>query len=85
MANETSRTESRRKFLKRAGKFAVYTPPALMIMSGVSAKQMYHSNNGCGVASGDVPPPGGSGPNNNAQNAIGGQNCPETSQGNTFK
>ncbi len=25
--------ESRRKFLKTAGKFAVYTPPALMIMS----------------------------------------------------
>jgi len=84
MENETSRTESRRKFLKKAGKFAVYTPPALMIMSGVSAKQMYHSNNGCGVASGDVPAPGGSDDTNNAQNAMDGQNCPETSQRNTF-
>ena len=30
-------TESRRKFLKTAGKFAVYTPPALMLMSNASA------------------------------------------------
>ncbi|MGH1538514.1 MAG: hypothetical protein ACRBDX_10800 [Gammaproteobacteria bacterium] len=30
-------TESRRKFLKTAGKFAVYTPPALMMMSQANA------------------------------------------------
>ena len=84
MEKDIDKGESRRKFLKTAGKFAVYTPPVLMMMSNASAKQMYHSNNGCGIASGDVPPPGGSGPNNNAQNAIGGQNCPTTSQGNTF-
>jgi len=28
-----NKTESRRDFLKKAGKFAVYTPPALMVMS----------------------------------------------------
>jgi len=33
-------TESRRKFLKTAGKFAVYTPPALMLMSNASATYM---------------------------------------------
>ena len=32
-----STSESRRKFLKTAGKFAVYTPPALMLMSKASA------------------------------------------------
>ena len=31
-------TESRREFLKTAGKFAVYTPPALMIMSQANAE-----------------------------------------------
>ena len=30
-------TESRRKFLKAAGIFAVYTPPALMLMSNANA------------------------------------------------
>ena len=30
---DASKSESRRKFLKTAGKFAVYTPPALMVMS----------------------------------------------------
>ena len=30
---EVSKSESRREFLKRAGKFAVYTPPALALMS----------------------------------------------------
>ena len=32
-----SKSESRRKFLKTAGKFAVYTPPALMVMSKANA------------------------------------------------
>ena len=31
--SDKAKTESRRKFLKTAGKFAVYTPPALMLMS----------------------------------------------------
>ena len=37
-------TESRRKFLKTAGKFAVYTPPALMLMSNASATYVKDSN-----------------------------------------
>ena len=40
--------ESRRDFLKTAGKFAVYTPPALMIMSQANAKDIYAS---CGNTS----------------------------------
>ena len=84
MEQDQNEIESRRKFLKTAGKFAIYTPPALMILSSANVRGLTHSNNGCGVASTDVPPPGGSGPNNNAQNAAGGQNCPTTSQGKTF-
>jgi len=33
MDKDENKTEARRKFLKTAGKFAVYTPPALMLMS----------------------------------------------------
>ena len=76
-------TEARRKFLKTAGIFAVYAPPALMIMSSANVHAISLSNNGCGIASGNVAAPGGSPPSNNAQNAGGGQNCP-TSAGKTF-
>ena len=31
--NEITTSESRREFLKTAGKFAVYTPPALLLMN----------------------------------------------------
>ncbi len=41
--DQQSKTESRRKFLKTAGKFAVYTPPALMLMSKADAHRMAHS------------------------------------------
>ncbi|MGH1537411.1 MAG: hypothetical protein ACRBDX_05125 [Gammaproteobacteria bacterium] len=58
---DKNKTESRRDFLKTAGKFAVYTPPALMIMSNASAKDMYKS---CGTLSkcneGEQPNYGGS-------------------------
>lgn len=37
------KVESRREFLKKAGVFAVYTPPALMIMSNANAKDIYKS------------------------------------------
>lgn len=37
-------TESRRKFLKTAGKFAIYTPPALMLMSKASATYVKDTN-----------------------------------------
>ena len=33
MDNEKTTSESRRKFLKTAGKFAVYTPPVLLLMN----------------------------------------------------
>lgn len=33
MDNEKNTSESRREFLKTAGKFAVYTPPALLLMN----------------------------------------------------
>ncbi len=37
MDKDENKTEARRKFLKTAGKFAVYTPPALMLMSKANA------------------------------------------------
>lgn len=45
MSQEKNKTSSRREFLKTAGKFAVYTPPALMIMSNANANDMYKSCN----------------------------------------
>ena len=43
MAKEQQSSESRRDFLKKAGKFAVYTPPALMIMGQSGNAQMVES------------------------------------------
>ena len=40
---DQNKMESRRDFLKTAGKFAVYTPPALMIMKNASANDIYKS------------------------------------------
>ena len=37
MEKKVSKNESRRKFIKTAGKFAVYTPPALILMSKANA------------------------------------------------
>ncbi|MGH1537646.1 MAG: hypothetical protein ACRBDX_06325 [Gammaproteobacteria bacterium] len=45
MAKDTKQTGSRRDFLKTAGKFAVYTPPALMIMGNAKANGIYESCN----------------------------------------
>jgi hypothetical protein len=53
-----------------------------MLRGNVSAISM--SNNGCGVASQNVAAPGGSPQNNNAQNFVGGQNCPGASNGKIF-
>jgi hypothetical protein len=36
-------TDSRRKFLKIAGKFALYTPPALMVMTQASTVSFANS------------------------------------------
>lgn len=75
MEKDINKSESRRKFLKTAGKFAVYTPPVLMMMSkpdGVWA--ISTMNNGCG--NGDQGAPGNSLFNNNAENSTRGPNCP---------
>ena len=45
MNKEYTRSESRRKFLKTAGKFSVYTPPALMLMSNPGHKAFAKSCN----------------------------------------
>ncbi len=37
MSEEKSQSESRRRFLKTTGKFAIYTPPALFLMSKANA------------------------------------------------
>ena len=42
--NNESKAKSRRDFLKTAGKFAVYTPPALMLMSNANAEEMCSSS-----------------------------------------
>ena len=46
--NNESKAKSRRDFLKTAGKFAVYTPPALMLMNQASAEEMCTSVEWCG-------------------------------------
>ena len=46
LGHETSQDESRRKFLKTAGKFAIYTPPALMLMSKSSHATFSKSGHG---------------------------------------
>ena len=47
MGKDGNKNESRRKFLKAAGKFAVYTPPALMIMSSANVHAISQSNGEC--------------------------------------
>ncbi len=46
MDKKSDNRESRRRFLKTAGKFAVYTPPALMVMSKSSHADFANSVNG---------------------------------------
>ena len=45
MEQNQNEMEARRKFLKTAGKFAIYTPPALMMMSKASANGVGNSCN----------------------------------------
>jgi len=47
MIKDKSETESRRKFLKTAGKIAIYTPPALMLMSKANANGIPSLNGRC--------------------------------------
>jgi len=44
MEQDQNEIESRRKFLKTAGKFAIYTPPALMLISKSSHATFTKSN-----------------------------------------
>ncbi|MCZ6566409.1 MAG: hypothetical protein O6852_09840 [Gammaproteobacteria bacterium] len=46
MRKDQKEMESRREFLKTAGKFAVYTPPALMLMSKSSHANFTKSGGG---------------------------------------
>lgn len=63
--DQGTNSESRRKFLKTAGKFAVYTPPALMVMSKSSAASIAKSGGGY---------PGNSGGSQGGSTG-GSQNC----------
>lgn len=45
--DDMDKSESRRSFLKNAGKFAIYTPPALMMMSNAGAKYMKDTTGKC--------------------------------------
>ncbi len=47
MKKDKRTTKARRKFLKAAGKFAVYTPPALLMMTNASAKGFVNSMGKC--------------------------------------
>ncbi|ADE14761.1 hypothetical protein Nhal_1627 [Nitrosococcus halophilus Nc 4] len=53
--SEENRAEARRKFLKTAGKFALYTPPALMLLMHPSVHAISKSGGGNRP---DGPPPG---------------------------
>ncbi|QBQ55675.1 hypothetical protein [Nitrosococcus wardiae] len=55
--SEESRVEARRKFLKTAGKFALYTPPTLTLLMHPSVHAISKSNNGVGNGP-DNPPSG---------------------------
>ena len=50
MANKNRKPneESRRKFLKTAGKLAIYTPPAMMLLMKPNAYAVSSCNNGFG-------------------------------------
>jgi hypothetical protein len=42
--HETTTEQSRRKFLKSAGKLAVYTPPAMMVLAKPSLAEVMTSS-----------------------------------------
>lgn len=78
MSNETPTPETdaeRREFLRRAGKFAAVTPPAITLMLTAASVPAYatgSANNGLG--NGDQTAPGNSLFNNGAENNTGGNN-----------
>ncbi|MEL6686732.1 MAG: hypothetical protein AAFP97_03825 [Pseudomonadota bacterium] len=52
-SNEDASIENRRDFLKKAGRFAAVTPPAVVMMLSVSDKANARFTSSC------TPPPGG--------------------------
>jgi hypothetical protein len=48
MSKQTVSPESRRKFIKTAGKLAAYTPPAMMLLAQPAAHAVSSCNNGLG-------------------------------------
>jgi hypothetical protein len=60
MAKQTVSQDSRRKFIKTAGKLAAYAPPAMMLLAQPSAHAKSSCNNGFGNGSeGCSPNPNG--------------------------
>jgi hypothetical protein len=59
MSTQDNRQESRRKFIKTAGKLAVYTPPAMMLLAQPSAHAISSCNNGFGNGSEGCSPDSG--------------------------
>jgi hypothetical protein len=81
MSNKTPTPETdaeRREFLRRAGKFAAVTPPAVSLMlSAMSVPANAKGSGGGGggnngLGNGDQTAPGGSLPHNGAENNTGG-------------
>jgi len=65
--------EERRQFLRRAGKFAAVTPPAITMMLSASAVPAYAKGSGAnnGLGNGDQTAPGNSLTHNGAENNTG--------------
>jgi hypothetical protein len=51
-----SESQARRDFLKKAGRFAVVTPPAMTVLLGTSLNSRAIAKS-CGGSHGHVPPP----------------------------
>lgn len=54
---QTPKEEARREFLVSAGKFALYTPPALMLLMHPSKNALAVSGGGNGTGGGNTPGP----------------------------
>lgn len=52
-----SAREARRDFLKKAGRFAIYTPPAMMVLMKPGREAIAQSGNGDKAVDASAPPP----------------------------
>jgi hypothetical protein len=59
MSDRESKEAARRKFIKAAGKLALYTPPAMMLLMQPSAHAKSSCNNGGGNGSEGCSPDNG--------------------------